>query len=251
MKGNLLCKWRSSHFFITVALILAVLLLLILPGCARLGPIEPVSSDVHEEIDARCRAHFLDRPWQLVQAVTVYLPNGEVRNAIGVTNVFPEQKRINCVIMSLEGIVLFDGVYDQQIKIRKAVPPFDAQRFAATLFDDIRLVFFSPNSSADAQAAETGMISSGVPVCRYEQNGGGFVEILFKRDGLREIRRYSGRKKHVITVDACYDRHCSRQGVKITGEIPATLTIYHHGLVDYRLELTLIEAKILAPEKAK
>lgn len=229
-------------------LILIAFLLLLSPGCATLGPIEPVSPIIQKEIAARCRAHFLDRPWQLVQAVTVYLPGGDVRNAIGVTHVFPDQKRINCVIMSLEGIVLFDGVYDQEIEIRKALPPFDAQRFADTLFGDIRLVFFAPDMSTDARPPETGITSFGVPVCRFEQNNGGFVEVVLKKDGLREIRRYSGRKKHVVTVDACYDRHCSQEGLKAAAEIPAQLTIYHHGLFDYRLELALIEAKPLAPK---
>ncbi|MFO8111319.1 MAG: hypothetical protein R6T92_02310 [Desulfosalsimonadaceae bacterium] len=216
--------------------------LLALWGCGSLSPIEPVAPGVHEEIDRRCRAHFLHRPWQLVQAITAYTPDGEVQNAIGVIRMYPGEERIQCVITSVEGIVLFDGEYDQKTVIRRGIGPFADETFANTLFDDIRLVFFHPDEPADV----AGQTSSEAPVCRYER-GDGFVEVLFSADRQREIKRYNTLKKLRKTIHACYEARCSRHITEATEEIPAKLTISHHGLLEYRLELELIDAKKLPP----
>lgn len=224
------------------SVIMVVVCLLALWGCRSLAPIEPVAPDVHEEIDRRCRAHFLHQPWVMVQSITAYPPDGQVHNAIGVTRIHPAQRRIQCVITSVEGIVLFDGEYDQKTRIRKGVGPFADETFANTLFDDIRLVFFPP----DKPAVEAGRTSSGAPVCRYERSDG-FVEVLFPEDGQREIKRYSARKKLRKTINACYEARCSRHITEAPEEIPAKLIIYNHGLLEYRLELELIQAKTPAP----
>lgn len=222
-----------------------------LPGCGSLGTIAPAAPEIHDEINRRCRSHFADRPWQIVQSFTAYMPDGEVRNAIGVTRIDPEQKRIECVITSLEGIVLFHGQYDQKTEILRGVPPFDGERFASTLFDDIRLVFFPPGS----QPLETGQTPSGTPVCRYERNGG-FMDILLREDGRREIRRYSGRRTHIKTIALCHEMRCSRHvsgetgETGETGEIPLKIEISDHGfLMNYRLELELIKATLLPSDE--
>lgn len=225
------------------SVIMVVVCLLALWGCRSLAPIEPVAPDVHKEIDRRCRAHFLHQSWLIVQSITAYTPDGQVQNAIGATRIHPEQGRIQCVITSVEGIVLFDGEYDQKTRIRKGLGPFSDETFANTLFDDIRLVFFSP----DKPAVEAGRAAFGAPMCRYERSDG-FVEVLFPADGQRTIKRYNARKKLRKSINACYDAGCSRHISEAGEEIPAKLIIYNHGFLEYRLELELIEAKPLPAE---
>lgn len=220
-------------------MILSALFLFFLPGCRSLAPLEPVAPDVHDKIEQRCQAHFLTASWQFVQLVTAYTPDGAVQNAIGVTRIHPEEGRIKFIIMSLEGITLFKAKYGRKIEILKAVPPFDDEMFASTLFEEIRLIFFPPN----ALPVETGKTSAGEPVCRYKQDDDGFIEVLFKKDGQREIRHYSGRKKHLKTIAACYEPHCSRHISEAVEDIPAKISIHNHGFIQYRLELELIRAQ--------
>lgn len=236
------CKFRAYRGVKTWPAAAVLVFLMVLSGCRSLGPVEPVSPEIQEEIERRCRQHFIDRPWQFVQSLTAYLPNGAVRNSIAVIRIDPARKRIKCVITSLEGITLFKGEYDRQVEILKAVPPFDSEKFSGTMFGDIRLFFFSP----EGRAVETGKTASGASVCRYELKDGGFVEVLFRQDGRREIRRYSGHKKHLATIEACYSPNCSRRISEAGTGIPVCITIYKHGLLEYRLELDLIKAEPLA-----
>ncbi len=227
------------------AILLLVCLLLCVSGCRSLAPIQPASSALHAETARHCRAHFLARPRQLVQSLTAYLPGGDVRNAIAVIRIHPETGRIKCVIMSVEGIVLFDGEYDGGVSIRRAVPPFDEKKFARAMFADIRLAFMPP----EAENVQVGTLSGGTPICRYARGDGkGFVEVRLSGADRLEIRRYTGGKKLRETVNVCYAPACSLAGSGVAGEIPAKIDIFHHGLFGYRLELNLLEAKELLPD---
>ncbi|MBS3754811.1 MAG: hypothetical protein KGY56_03845 [Desulfobacterales bacterium] len=224
------------------AILLLVCFLLCVSGCRSLAPIQPASSALHADTARQCRAHFLTRPRQLVQSLTAYLPDGGVRDAIAVIRIHPEAGRFKCVIMSVEGLVLFDGEYDGAVSIHRAIPPFDEKKFARAMFADIRLAFISP----EAWNVEVGILSGGTPICRYAYSDGkGFVEVRLSGADCLEIRRYTGGKRLRETVDICYAPACSFPGSGGAGEIPVKIDIFHHGLFGYRLELKLIEAKEL------
>ncbi len=226
--------------------VLIVFFLLFLSGCGGLAPVKPVSQTDKADIARRCRAHFPDRPWQLVQSLTAYLPNGEIRNAVSVTRIYPEDLRIRCVIMSLEGIVLFNGQqYDNRLEVKRAVPPFDSNEFAEALFDDIRLVFFRPSGSI----IETGTDPAGTPVCRYELDGSqGFADMLFAGKQRIRIRRYGPGKKLLKTVKACYAPDCMPSDLEPDTDLPGKIEITHHGFLGYRLVMDLIRAENQAPK---
>ena len=227
------------------ATLLLVCLLLCVSGCRSLAPIQPASSALRADTARQCRAHFLARPRQLVQSLTAYLPGGDVRNAIAVIRIHPEAGRIKCVIMGVEGLVLFDGAYDGAVSIRRAVPPFDEKKFARAMFADIRLAFISP----EAENVQVGTLSAGTPICRYARSDGkGFVEVRLSGADRIEIRRYTGGKKLRETVEICYPPACGSPLPDRAGEVPAKIDIFHHGLFDYRLELNLLEAKELVPD---
>ena len=239
----------ANHFpgrtcLVRGVILLAACALLCVSGCRSLAPIQPASPAFRADTARQCRAHFLARPRQLVQALTAYLPGGDVRDAIAVIRIHPEAGRIKCVIMSVEGIVLFDGEYDGGVSIRRAVTPFDKEKFARAMFADIRLAFISP----EARNVEVGILSGGTPICRYARSDGkGFVEVRRTEADRLEIRRYTSSKKLRETVNVCYAPACSFSGSGGAGEIPAKINIFHHGLFDYRLELNLLEAKEFSP----
>ncbi|MFO7861212.1 MAG: hypothetical protein R6U41_08320 [Desulfosalsimonas sp.] len=223
-------------------ILLLVCFLLYVSGCRSLAPIQPESQALREDTARQCRAHFLTRPRQMVQSLTAYLPGGDVKDAIAVIRIHPEAGRIKCVIMSVEGFVLFNGEYDGGVSIRRAVPPFDKEKFARAMFADIRLAFISP----EASDVEVGTLSGGAPICRYACSGDkGFVEVRLSGADRLEIRRYTGGKKLRETVNVCYPPACGSPLPGGAGEVPAKINIFHHGLFDYRLELNLLEAKEL------
>lgn len=203
---------------------------------------EPVEGEGSKNITASCEKQFLRQPWQLVQSVTLYAPRGKVRNAISVLHVHPEQERIKCLITSLEGVVLFEAIYDQGPEILRAVPQFQDEEFARTLFRDIRVVLFAP----EAGTIKTGKTSDGVWACEYELNNEGLVRVLLQEGDQREILQYSSSGKHLQTIEASYGKPAfNPQSVREQSAIPEKLVIQNHRALGYKLELELIEAKAL------
>ncbi|MGM0424046.1 MAG: hypothetical protein ACQEQX_03875 [Thermodesulfobacteriota bacterium] len=221
----------------------AALFLLLVSGCSTgLEPLQPVVPADSADIKERCQAHFLHQPWQLVQSATLHGPGGNVRKAIMVLHVHPEQERIKCVITSLEGIVLFKAEYDQGPEILRAVQPFQDEEFARALFGDIRMLLFPP----EAGSIETGQSPCGAPACEYEPHGQGLVRVLLPGDGKREILQYSESQKHLQTIEASYNKAVSNpQNSQVQELIPERLIINRHGALGYKLVLELIEAKPL------
>lgn len=224
---------------------LIVFFMFAVSACGRLAPVKPASPTIHEDIDRYCRNFFPESPRQFVQSLTAYLPNDEISNAIGIINVYPETGKIKCVIMGVEGVVIFSGEYDREPVIHKAVPPLDSMKFAGALFEDIRLAFLPPAG----QVIQTGTLSSGIPVRRYELNEDkGYVDLIFPEEGRLKIKKYSRRKKRLKTIDACYAPRCEFLFPGKAGAGPVRLEIIHHGILGYRLELMLIRTEALPAE---
>lgn len=214
-------------------------------GCRSFSPITPAMPGTENEIDRQFRQFFSDRPWVLIQAVTAFIPDGGIQNAFGITRIYPREKRVKCVITSLQGITLLDAEKcNGQVSISRAVPPFDDKTFAGTMFDDMRLIFWKP----EGRLIGTGHSPSGEPVCRYALTDKRFVDLMINKDAQIEIRAYSRLKKHIKTIISCYNHGCSRYLSETPEGVPAKITIYHHDLIKYRLELELIRAEALTTD---
>lgn len=251
------CRWHWSGLinsalpdftfgllrFIQWGLILPGLcFVLSISGCRSLAPIEKVGREVRAEAIRHCEAYFISRPVQLVQSMTAYMPGGNVRNAIAVVRIHPGDRRVKCVIMSVEGIVLFEGEYDEGLSISRAVSPFDKKEFANAVFSDIRLALMPPGG----EVAGIGRLADGTSVCRYKCRGNnGFTEVRLSGKNRLEIKKYNRDKKLLETVKSCYPPACSSPLTEIDGKIPARINILHHGFFDYRLELNLLETNKL------
>ncbi len=205
-------------------------------GCASLPELIPVTGVSRAEMEKICRRPFPDRPWRAVHALHISGPFGHQSSVMGVTIVDPTSRRIRAVILSLEGLVLFDASSGEgTVNVRRAVPPLDRKGFPEGLLHDVSLMCLAPEGSP----AETGLDQEGHPVCRWRDESSGTTELVTVDVGNWRIRQYES------------DRDLKRE-VVLTAErgapLPGEIRFVCHGLAGYSLDLTLIEAEFLSGE---
>ena len=167
------------------------------------------------------------------------MPNKKKSFIIGISIIYPKIKRVESVIMTIEGLVLFDAYYEQKLVINRGVPPFDSVDFAKGLMNDIKLMFFKP----EGQIIEAGMLSSGEYVCRHRNIDGHFVDIVINNVCTWEIRRYTPSAALRKTIKA---GHCKTLPGSNGICVPGRIELADRGINGYSLTLELIEAKPLA-----
>jgi hypothetical protein len=213
----------------TLRLLMAGALLAACAGPPALRPLPPVAAIQTLE---RCHRLFPDDAWRTVHTISAEMPGEQTRTLIGISLVSPEQRSIQAVLMTVEGLVLFNAVYAQTLEVRRALPPFDSNEFARGLMRDVRLIFLEP----DATAVESGVLESGQRGCRYTDNDGRTVDVIVHDDGHWQLTLYDGRRPlRTLSAGACRSDTNDR--------IPCRLNLTAHGRLSYRLELTLIEAE--------
>lgn len=212
-----------------------ILLLLMPLACAHLPQIQ-APADLHgTPSPALCEQIFPQGRWQFVHAIEAVPPGGQKINMVGVIQTSSKQRTIRCVLMTLEGLVLFQARFDQHITIERAVPPFDTKGLAQGLLNDIMLIFFVP----DGPCRQTGYLETGDFVCRYTLGDRRTQDIVRKPQGGWEIRRYKANSRLERTVQPARPMDLSPKG------FPTRLELHAGGLTGYRLTLTLIEAQPL------
>ncbi|MFH2064258.1 MAG: hypothetical protein ABIK15_03535 [Pseudomonadota bacterium] len=212
-------------------------ILLILVSCASLPKIEPFRLPLPAGEEIRCRQPYLTGKWQLVHSVKAVLPNGLRQSMIGTIIVSPERNTVHCVLLSIEGLVLVDAVYDQEVIVNRAVPPFDEPEVVAGLIDDVRLLFLKPSG----MPTEIGFSEKRSTICRYRSGEGRTVDVIAHPDGNWEIRQYGSSDRMERSVRGFFVEKNRTDGG--SGEIvPERLELTAHGFVGYKLSLDLIEA---------
>ncbi len=111
---------------------------------------------------------------------------GGTASVIGITDISSDLETIHCIIVSIEGLVLFDGVYKREVVINRGIQPFDSKEFAKGLMNDIRMVFFRPVG----ELTDTGILSNGSHVCRYRHDAMTIVDVIIDPNHDWEIRQY-------------------------------------------------------------
>lgn len=159
---------------------------------------------------------------------------------IGVTIISSRDKSAHCVLMTIEGLVVFDATYDGKLVIKRALTPFDHGGFAAGLIDDIRLIFFVP----EGPRLETGQAQNGASVCRYQNPDGRIIDLVIRGDRSWQIRRYSRQLRLTGTVSAFFSKKSPTEKQSV---IPARLELKAHGVAGYNLNMNLVEAVELKP----
>jgi len=133
-----------------------------------------------------CYALFPTGPWESVHRIEATIRGGS-SSLLGVTRGEPSEQRLQSVLLSPEGFILFDAkLHEGEIVVKKAVPPFDSPAFARGLMDDVALVFLSPKGKPTAWEKET----DGTMICNWEDRDESHTEITGSTDsGWRILRR--------------------------------------------------------------
>lgn len=193
------------------------------PGSGGLEPWTPCAA-------TDCPDVFPRGSWQLTHAVQFFPPDGSSQTLIGVLGLSSEERRFHCVMMSIEGLVLFEAEYDGAITVRRAVAPLDRPGMAEGIVRDLRLMFFAP----EGPCASSGPAPA--RVCRYPLPDEGREEILLAADGTWQIRLYGPDRRLRRTVASL-----SREDIRPDG-FPARMELRAEGLAGYRLVMRLLEA---------
>ena len=203
-------------------------------SCSRLPVIKPVDTAMAQDTMRRCHLPFLDIPYRFIHTIEVALPGGNTGTVVGVTAFDPATKTIQSVIMSIEGFVLFDASYEKEVRVNRAMPPFNAEHFAGYMMDDVRLIFLTP----DGRLSDTGVFEDGSTVCRYYVKQNWVIDVIVHKDNTWEIERYSDSHELLRKV----------MTFSVRDRIPVMVELNAFGFREYTLRLNLINAEPFSPE---
>lgn len=209
-------------------------------SCSSLPQVYPVGDSADLQTGRVCRGPFPDGDWQLLHSIEATLPGGKKGFLMGLTVISSSIRTARCVIMTLEGFVVFDALYDQQITVKRAIAPFDSQGFAEGLIRDIQLIFFAP----EGILAAAGNDKDGASICRYRNPDGWIVDLVIHRDRTWQIRQYNRRFRLNRTVSAFFSQ---KDPIEEGYAIPHRLELTAHGVAGYKLIMDLVEAVPLSP----
>ena len=211
-----------------------IILLLSLFGfvisCSSLPLVYPAGDSTDPQPARACRGPFPEGDWQLLHSIEATLPGGKKGFLMGLTVISSSNRTAQVVIMTLEGFVVFDALYDKQITVKRAIVPFDSEVFSNGLIEDINLIFFKPSGSIMA----SGFLKNGTAVCRYQKPGGRIVDIISHGEDNWEIKQYLPDFRLARIVKSIY--LADLKGIADKIELIA------HGSPGYALVMDLVEA---------
>jgi hypothetical protein len=204
-------------------------------ACSSLPQVVPAGGSADPQPAQACRGPFPDGDWQLLHSIEATLPGGKKGFLMGLTVISSTNRTARCVIMTLEGFVVFDALYDKKISIKRAIAPFDSEEFANGVMEDINLIFFKPSGSI----ITSGFLENGAAVCRYQKPDGRMVDIIRRKAHNWGIRQYLTDYSLVRTV-----KFLSVEKPDIAGRkgISDKIELNAHGSPGYALVMDLVEA---------
>jgi len=226
----------------------------LLTGCANPG-LNPL---VPDECNPACGQLTPQGHWQFVHRIA-FSGQGMAGDCIGVTEV--DGNTLRCALLTTEGMTLFAASEEAgQIRIQRALPPFDRPALARELLHAVRILFIHP--APDAASMQCGEDRKGNPICRYQDAHNWTVDLApnphpayrdnkedesrvyqagrapgfhIKKDGCFAIRAYdsTGRLQLSITARECLT--ASKQNYRL----PKRLTL---AAPKYVLDMTLLDS---------
>ncbi len=213
-----------------VALFLAFLAL---ASCSRTREprMVPVDFEEREEIRTACEGFFPSGGWTFVHSIEASFGGDKRTFTTGVTNL-SENGSIRSIMMTLEGLVVFDAVYDKEVAINRGIPPFDSREFARGLMRDVGLMFRKP----EGEPVEVGKSETGESVCRFDLDEGFATDLIAR--GKRELYIKVYLNGHPFRTVGMFETETS----PFPG-IPDKITLTAHAPREYELKLKLIRAE--------
>ena len=216
-----------------------LILLLGTVSCTGLPKLDPVNPSTIPEIHKKCSNVFLEGKWRFVHLIEFTMPGNKKSFVLGITVISPEERKIESVIMTIEGFVFLDAYYDQKVVINRGIPPFDSIDFARGMIDDIKLMFFKPEGSL----IESGTSGDGSHVCRYKNDAGSVIDVITNNGCNWEIRQYNPGGTLIKTVKADHFKKVPGSSNQIG--FPGRIELASRGINRYALAFELKEAKRL------
>jgi hypothetical protein len=201
-------------------------------ACSNLPRVHPAENFAAEKIQQTCRDAFPKGKWQFVHSIEAVMPGGKSGFLTGVVVTDSADRSFRCVILTIEGLAVFDADWHGQLTVNRAISPFDSKPLAEGLAGDIRLLLLHP----PGPPIETGFLEDGASICRYRDSDGGIVEVVSKGNGDCGIRRYADDFRLLRTVNMAPGKNTGHDG------IPQRIELTAHGSETYRLIMNLVEA---------
>ena len=210
-----------------------ILFLVLMPvACSHLPEIRTVDNITTTGHTAGCADIFPRGQWQLVHAIEIFPPLGSKQTVLGIIQLSSEQRTFRCVLMTIEGLVLFEADFDGAVTIQRAIPPLDKPGMAEGMIEDISLLFLAPEQPCVA----AGLSNESAWICRYLSTDQGHQDIILQPDGRWEIRRYSQSHRLMRTIAPM-----AKEDLRADG-LPSRVALEAHGVGGYRLSMRLVEA---------
>lgn len=209
-----------------------IFVVFVLTACSSLPEIRPPGPGLQPNLHQRCQSVFPAGPHQFVHAIEARLPDDSRVTAMGVVTLDPARGIVRCVIMTIEGFVLFDARHQQALTVDRAVYPFDSPEFAESMMADVRLVFSPPGKAV----VTAGVFDNGLPGCRWRTADGSAVDVLLNPQQGWAIRQYDA------------SDHLSRQvrAYAINQEgIPERIELSRYKFPRYTLKMRLLQVERL------
>ena len=210
---------------------LVAAMLFVMGACTHLPVIQPMDTASLPAMESDCRSHFPQGRWQLVHTIGVRFYGGGQATFTGVVVLSTQDESIQCALMTLEGMVLFEAEDDgKTTTVKRAFGPFDNQRFAQGVMADIRFLFFKPEGVLIA----TGSIDDDTQACRYQGPGQTIIDLMELADGGWCMHQYDehGKMLRRVTADAVDSRRIAPRMAIDAGS----------GRHSYHLSMNLVEA---------
>jgi hypothetical protein len=209
---------------------LYLILLTLLAACSHLPVMKTLDPATDQSTMEVCGSPYVKIPYRFVHTIEATLPGGKTATLIGVTLVNPTGKTLHSVLMTLEGLVLFDGEYtNRTLSVNRAVSPFDQDSVARNMMEDVRLLFLAPEDPA----VDAGVLKDGSTLCHRKGNEGESVDVLIQPDRTWKIETYINPFERLRTVTA----------TSIAGGIPGELELKGNSYGNYTLRLKLLTAE--------
>jgi hypothetical protein len=215
---------KLAHFMLLIVLMLA--------ACARLPEIRTIEDSTAADRIQASGAVFPHGRWQFVHSIQILPPVGSKQTVLGIVQLSSEQRTFHCVLMTIEGLVLFEADFDGTVRIQRALPPLDKSGMAEGIVQDISLVFLAP----EHPLITAGFSQDAAWICRYPSADQGHEDVVLQRHGLWEIRRYNQSHRLMRTVSAIAKEDPN------AGGLPSKVVLKAHGPWGYELRMSLIEA---------
>ncbi|MHB8830242.1 MAG: hypothetical protein ACYC6Q_12055 [Syntrophales bacterium] len=204
-------------------------LVLALTACAAIPPYKPLIP----ESGVVCPGIFPPKAFRVVHQIDIKSTLVGKVVFIGAAKVDPQKDALHAVLMSAEGMVLFEAEYENgDIKIISAFPPLNDPAFARGLMADVLFVLLKPAGGP----VEQGVDGQGLTACRWAGETGAVLETALMPDGTVRMRLYGG------------DRRVAKESLAwppFDRGMPALISLEAFSPSNYTIKLMLIEMEFI------